>query len=68
MLIAQVGPPALFLSGIYFLLFISLRVPIVFYEAVNTEVTMRVLATAISECLQYGECLHELMLFRGFTS
>lgn len=33
-----------------------------FYEAVNTEVTMRVLPSKIRECLQYGEGLHELVV------
>lgn len=34
----------------------------VFYEAVNTEVTMRVLPSTIRECLQYGEGLRELVV------
>lgn len=60
--IAQVPPTALFLFRIYFPLFISPRVPIVFYEAVNTEVTMRVLPSTIREYLQYGEGLRELVV------
>lgn len=54
----------LVLFRIYFPLFISPRVPIVFYEAVNSEVTMRVLpsTSTIRECLQYGEGLRELVV------